>query len=175
MLDALKYRVYDVLVETDDGETIDRVVAVMLLILIFVNSAAVILETVDEYNEQFGAIFRAIEVVSVTIFSIEYLLRLWVAPINPSYSKPLGGRVKYAFSFMALVDLLAVLPAFLPVIFPTDLRILRFLRTFRLFRLLKMSRYVKSLNTLDKVVRAKKEELTVIAAMTLMLLLFLRA
>ncbi len=172
MLDALKYRVYDVLVETDDGETIDRVVAVMLLILIFVNSAAVILETVDEYNEQFGAIFRAIEVVSVTIFSIEYLLRLWVAPINPSYSKPLGGRVKYAFSFMALIDLLAVLPAFLPVVLPTDLRILRFLRTFRLFRLLKMSRYVESLNTLDNVIRAKKEELTVIAAMILMLLLF---
>lgn len=172
MLKRLKYRTYDILVETDDGNLTDRVVAVILLILIFVSSAAVVLETVDEYNEAYGSIFRAIELVSVTVFSIEYLLRLWIAPLNPNYSKPITGRIKYAFSLMALVDLMAILPAFLPVIFPTDLRILRFLRTFRLFRLLKMSRYVESLNTLDNVIRAKKEELTVIAAMILMLLLF---
>lgn len=172
MLERLKYRVYDILVETDDGDLIDRVVAVMLLFLIFVNSAAVVLETVEEYSEQFGSIFYAIELVSITVFSVEYLLRLWIAPLNPKYSKPFVGRIKYAFSLMALIDLLAVLPFFLPFVFPSDLRILRFLRTFRLFRLLKMSRYVESLNTLDNVIRAKKEELTVIAAMILMLLLF---
>lgn len=172
MLEKLKYQIYDILVETDDGELVDRIVAVMLLGLILVNSAAVVLETVDEYNAHYGTIFSAIELVSVTIFAIEYLLRLWVAPLNPLYAKPVTGRIRYAFSLMAIVDLLAILPVFLPMIFPMDLRAVRILRTFRLFRLLKMSRYVESLNTLDNVVRAKREQLTVTLAMILMLLLF---
>ncbi|CAN5725353.1 ion transporter [soil metagenome] len=172
MIERLKYRIYDILVETDDNNLADRVVAVMLLILILISSAAVVLETVDQYNEAYGSIFHAIELVSVTVFSIEYILRLWIAPLNPNYSKPLTGRIKYALSLMALVDLLAILPTFLPVFLPTDLRVLRFLRIFRLFRLLKMSRYVESLNTLHDVVRAKKEELAIITVVILMLLLF---
>ena len=72
MLERLKIRVYDILVETDDGELIDRVVAVILMLLILVNTTAVVLETVDDLNARFGSIFYAIEIVSITIFSIEY-------------------------------------------------------------------------------------------------------
>ena len=172
MLKRLKLRVYDILVETEDGELVDRIVAVFLMILILINSAAVVLETVDDLNARFGSIFHAIEMVSIVIFSVEYLLRLWVAPLNPRYAKPFTGRLRYAFSLMAIIDLLAILPAFLPLIFTVDLRIIRFLRIFRLFRLFKMSRYVDSLNSLDDVVRSKKEELLVILVMIVMLLLF---
>lgn len=170
MLKKIKHRVYDVLVETDDGELIDRIVAVMLLILVLLNAVAVVLETVEEISERYGALFNAIEIVSVTIFTVEYLLRLWVAPLDPRYARPLTGRIRYAFSLLAIVDLLAILPTFLPMIFPLDLRVLRFLRTFRLFRLFKMSRYVESLNTLDDVVRSKKEELSVTFLMIFILL-----
>jgi voltage-gated potassium channel len=97
---------------------------------------------------------------------------LWVAPLDPRFAKPFWGRIRYAFTLMAIVDLLAILPALLPLIFTFDLRIIRFLRVFRLFRLFKMSRYVQSLNSLDDVVRAKKEELVVTLVMIGMLLLF---
>lgn len=172
MLNKVKKRVYDVLVETDDNGLVDKIIAVFLIILILLNVATVVMETVDELNQLYGSIFRAIEIVSVTIFTVEYLLRLCVAPLDKRYAKPLTGRLRYALSPMALIDLLAVLPAFLPLIFPLDLRIIRFLRIFRLFRLFKMSRYVESLDTLDDVVRAKKEELFVILVMIGMLLLF---
>ena len=172
MLERLKFRVYDILVETEDGELVDRIVAVFLMILILINAAAVVLETVDDLNARFGSIFHAIEMVSITIFTVEYLLRLWIAPLDPRYSKPFTGRLRYAVSLMAIIDLLAILPAFLPLIFTVDLRIIRFLRIFRLFRLFKMSRYVDSLNSLDDVVRAKKEELLVTLVMIVMLLLF---
>jgi voltage-gated potassium channel len=172
MLEKLKFRVYDILVETDDDETVDRVVAVFLMLLILINAAAVVLETVDDLNARYGSIFHAIEVVSIAVFTVEYLLRLWIAPLDARYAKPFWGRVKYAFSLMAIVDLLAILPAFLPLIFTVDMRIIRFLRIFRLFRLFKMSRYVESLNSLDDVVRAKKEELFVTVVMILILLLF---
>lgn len=172
MLEKLKIRVYDILVETDDNETVDRVIAVFLMLLILINALTVVLETVDDLNRRYGSIFYAIEVVSIAIFTVEYFLRLWVAPLDPRYAAPFRGRIRYAFSLMAIVDLLAVLPAFLPLIFTVDMRIVRFLRIFRLFRLFKMSRYVDSLNTLDDVVRSKREELLVTLVMIGMLLLF---
>ncbi len=172
MLKKIKYRVYDILVETDDDELIDKVVAVLLMILILVNTLAVVLETVDSLNERYGTIFYTIEMVSVVIFIAEYLLRVWIAPLTPKFSKPISGRFKYAFTPLALIDLIAIVPAILPLIVPMDLRVVRFLRVFRLFRLLKMNRYVESLNRLDDVIRAKKEELLVMLAMIAMLLLF---
>lgn len=171
MYEKIKYHVYDILVETDDNELVDRIVAVILMILILVSAAVVILETVEEYNVAYGALFHSIEVVSVAIFSVEYLLRLWVAPLDPRYAGRFG-RLRYAFSLMAIIDLVAILPTILPMFLPVDLLILRFLRTFRLFRLFKMSRYVQSLDTLDDVFIRKKEELLVTLAMILILLLF---
>jgi len=172
MLERLKIRIYDILVETDDNELADRIVAVFLMLLILINTAAVVAETVDDLNARFGSLFHAIEVVSIAIFSVEYLLRLWITPLDPRYAKPFWGRVRYAFSLMAMIDLLAILPAFLPLIFTVDLRIIRLLRIFRLFRLFKMSRYVRSLNSLDDVVRSKREELLVTVVMIAMMLLF---
>jgi voltage-gated potassium channel len=172
MYERIKYRVYDILVETDDDETIDRVVAVFLILLIIINAIAVVLETVDSLNARYGSIFYAIEIVSITIFTLEYFLRLWIAPLNPRYAHPFWGRVRYAFSLLAIIDLLAILPAFLPLIFTFDLRIVRFLRIFRLFRLFKLSGYVRSLHSLNDVVRSKKEELVVTVVMIMMLLLF---
>ncbi|MBA2341193.1 MAG: ion transporter [Pyrinomonadaceae bacterium] len=172
MLRNIKVRLYDVLVETEDNELIDRIVATFLMILIILNGIAVVLETVDELAVRFKSIFSTLEIFSVSIFTIEYLLRLWIAPLDPRYSKPFTGRLRYALTPIAIIDLLAILPAFLPLLFPFDLRLLRFLRTFRLFRLLKMNRYADSLNTLDDVVRSKKEELLVIVLLIAMLLLF---
>jgi voltage-gated potassium channel len=171
MFEKLKYRVYDILVETDDGETIDWIVAVCLMILILLSVVAVILETVDEYDAAYGSLFNKIEIICVTIFSVEYLLRLWIAPLDPKYAGRFG-RLRYATSLLAIIDLIAILPTFLPMFFPMDLLVLRFLRTFRLFRLFKMSRYVQSLNTLDDAIIAKKEELLISMAMIGMLLLF---
>jgi voltage-gated potassium channel len=172
MLKKMQYRIYDILVETDDDETIDKIIAAFLMILILVNATCVVLETVDHLNQAYGRIFDAVELVSVVIFSIEYVLRLWIAPLDPRYAKPFWGRLRYAVSFMAVIDLLAILPALLPIFFTVDLRIIRFLRILRLFRLFKMTRYVASLDSLDDVIRSKKEELTVTVVMLLMLLLF---
>lgn len=172
MYEKIKYHVYDILVETDDDELIDKIVAVLLMILILINVLAVVLETVDSLNEKYGNVFYAIEIVSVAIFTIEYILRLWIATYTPRYSRPILGRIRYALSPLAVIDLLAILPVFLPLIFPNDLLFIRFLRVFRLFRLLKLNRYVESLNRLDDVIKAKKEELLVMLAMIFMLLLF---
>jgi voltage-gated potassium channel len=171
MYEKIKYRVYDILVETEDNELIDRVVAAILMLLILISVVTVILETVDEYDAAYGSLFHSVEIVSVTIFSIEYLLRLWIAPLDPKYAGRFG-RLRYATSLLAIIDLIAILPTLVGLFIPTDLMLLRFIRTFRLFRLIKMSRYVKSLNMLDDAIVAKKEELLVSMAMIGILLLF---
>jgi voltage-gated potassium channel len=172
MFEKAKLRVYDILIETDDDERIDKIIAFGLILLIIANVVAVVVESVDSVSQQYAGFFYWFEVASLAIFSIEYLLRLWVAPLDPRYPGWLRGRLKYALSPMALIDLAAIAPAFLPLFFAMDLRIVRALRIFRMFRLLKMSRYVESLNTLDDVVRSKKEELLVTTIMIATLLLF---
>lgn len=171
MYEKIKYHVYDILVETDDDELIDRIVAVILMILIMISVAAVILETVPEYKTAYGSLFYSIEIVSVAIFTVEYLLRIWIAPLDPQYAGRFG-RLRYALSLMAIIDLVAILPTFLPMFLPDDLLVLRFLRTFRLFRLLKMTRYVESFNRLDDAILAKKEALLVSVAIIAMIWLF---
>lgn len=172
MLRKIKYRFYDILVETNDNELIDRIVASFLMVLILINVVTVVLETVDEYNQQYGAVFQFIEVFSVSVFTIEYFLRLWVITYSPEFSKPIKGRIRYALTPMAIIDLIAVLPAYLPLFFTFDLRILRILRLFRLFRLFKMNRYVEALNKLDDVVWSKREELLTMLLVVVALLLF---
>jgi voltage-gated potassium channel len=172
MLRLIKIRLYDVLVDTEDNALPDRIVATLLMILILLNGIAVVLETVDELAQSYAAFFHAVEVFSVAVFTMEYLLRLWIAPLDPRYGGRIAGRLRYAATPMAMVDLIAILPAYLPLIFPIDLRMLRFLRIFRLFRLFKMSRYAESLNTLDDVIRAKKEELLVTLLLIAIMLLF---
>lgn len=172
MYEKLKYRFYDILVETDDGEIIDRIVAVFLMLLILLNAIAVVLETVDSWTEAYGVYFHAFEVFSVTVFTIEYLLRLWIMTYDSRYKHPFWGRVKYTLSAMALIDLVAILPVFLPMFYAFDLRFIRLLRIIRLFRLFKLSRYIASLDLLDDVIKSKKEQLLVTIVMIAILLLF---
>ena len=172
MLEKIKARVYDVLVETRDGQLPDRLLAGFLMGLILVNVIAVIAETVEELATAYQILFYWLEVFSVAVFTIEYLLRLWVAPLDPRFRGAVAGRVRYALTPMALVDLLAILPFYLPAALSLDLRMVRLLRLFRLFRLFKLVRYAESLHTLDDAIRAKKEEL-IISVMILLVLLLL--
>jgi voltage-gated potassium channel len=115
-------------------------------------------------------------VISVALFSVEYLLRLWSCVEDPRYSRPVLGRLRWAVSFMALVDLASILPfyiSFLGFESRLDARVVRALRLLRLFRIAKLGRYSSALQTLARVARAKKEEL--VATLSLIALLLVMA
>lgn len=133
---------------------------VSILTLIALNILAVILETVDTIHDNYGVYFHRFEIFSVVVFSVEYLLRVWSSNSQAKYSKPFWGRVRFMFTPMALVDLLAILPFFL-TFFSFDLRFIRTLRLFRLFRVFKFVRYSNTLKLFGKVLKGKKEELIV--------------
>ena len=94
------------------------------------------------------------------VFSIEYVLRVWTADLNSKFRKPITGNLQYMRTPLAVIDLLAILPFYLPF-FGIDLRLLRVLRMFRIFRLFKIARYLTALSLINKVVRQKKEELMI--------------
>ena len=171
MLNRLKEKVYDVLIDVEVDKRADRLVALFLMLLIITNGLAVMLETVKALEVKYSHYFYLFEFFSVAVFTLEYLLRLWAITLNPVYKDPLGGRLRYVLSPMALTDLAAILPFYLPIALTIDLRILRLLRLFRIFRLFKMTRYVESMRTFQNVFKAKKSELTLTLVLVFLLLI----
>jgi len=172
MIKRFKSKVYEILDATVIETKLERNLNIYLMGLIFLNVLAVILETEEALFLRYRSYFHWFEVISVVIFSLEYLLRLWSWTENKKYKQPFLGRIKYTFTPMALIDLLAILPFYLPMFIPVDLRFLRALRLFRIFRILKVSRYVKSLRTIKNVFVEKKEELMITIFSVLILLVF---
>lgn len=160
MLNEVRKRLFHLLVisqKDDNGK--GKYLAYFITFLILANATAVILETVPYLSLRYKYWFDSFELFSVVIFSIEYILRLWVCVEDEKYQKPISGRIKYIFSPLSLIDLLAIAPFYLPFIFKVELRTLRILRLFRLFRLFKLTRYIKAMTIFSDVLKSKKEEL----------------
>ena len=111
--------------------------------LISLNVIAIFLESYKSINQEFKWVFYGIEFISIIVFSIEYVLRVWVADLEHPTLSPTKARLKYMFSFLGLVDLLSILPFYLPFLISIDLRVMRILRLLRLLRLLKLNRHSK--------------------------------
>ena len=128
---------------------IGRALDVFLMSLIMINVVAIVLESVAPLAKQYHHEFLMIELISVGIFTLEYVLRLWSC-VDKSVHKesPLTNskiRIKYFFSPMALIDLIAILPTILMVFVSVDLRFLRVLRLMRIFKLTRYSRAMQLL------------------------------
>lgn len=169
ILENVKLKLYDIFEEPTGLDT--KIANVFLTILIALNVLAVILDTVDPIKQQYGVWFTWFEHFSIIIFTIEYLMRLWIADIDPVHGKESHRRLKHILSPSAIIDLLVLLPYYLPLVMP-NFMMLRMLRFFRIFRVLKLGRYSNSARILSDVFRAKKEALLVTLATALMVLLF---
>jgi voltage-gated potassium channel len=158
---TLKEKVYQVLEAPPESSGFARNFNYFMVFLILLNVTVVILETVAWIHLEFFWLFAIIDVISVVIFSIEYILRLWVCTLNPAYSHPITGRLRYLVSPFAIIDLLSILPFYLPFLIHVDLRFLRILRLFRILRILKLGRYSDAVTTFSSIISRKKEELLV--------------
>lgn len=159
---SIKRRVYEVLEVARPGDRLSRVFDVAILALIALNVVALILGTVASISFRIGIALQMIETVSVLLFTGEYLLRIWSCTENPGYSRPVTGRLRYASHFLVVVDLIAILPFYLPALLPgLDLRFVRAVRLLRVFRVLKLGRYSAALQSFGRVFVAKRGELAV--------------
>jgi voltage-gated potassium channel len=157
---SFKERIYKIVFTEEIDDPWENRFNWLITGLILLSILSVILETEQSIFSAFEPVFLALEIFTVTIFSIEYLLHLWVCTMDPRYSSPILGRIKYALTPMAIIDLVAIAPFFIPAS-GLDLRFIRAVRLTRLFRILKLGHYSRSLRTLQKVLSAKKSELLV--------------
>jgi voltage-gated potassium channel len=171
MYEKLKRRTFEIVELPSSSDLTSRLFVIFIMTLIVFNVAAVMLETVEELARPFARVFTLLEDFSVAVFTFEYALRLWACTSDPRYAGSFRGRLRYALSPLALIDLIAVLPFYMEFL-PFDLRFVRSLRLFRLLRIFKLARYSASLRTLDDVVRSKKEELLVTVFFVVIMLIF---
>ncbi|MDD2944627.1 MULTISPECIES: ion transporter [unclassified Acinetobacter] len=150
---TLRRFVYNNLHNEDYETRFSRTINYFLILLILGNAAAILLESVNDVYQSYAAFFDFFEYFSIFIFSLEYLLRFWsVAEENPFYSA-WKNRLNWVKSGAAIIDLFAILPAYINFWVPIDLR---FLRILRLMRLLKLTRYFVSLQILLRVIEREK-------------------
>lgn len=121
-------------IEGNYQKTIDRWIAILIVANLFV----LIFEHVPAINALYSTWFHYFDVASVVIFTIEYLVRFYLAPEDEEFKKHRFARAKYATSPFAIIDLVAILPFFLQAFISIDLRYLRFLRLLRILKLFRV-------------------------------------
>jgi len=107
-------------------------------LLIVANLFTLVLEHVPAVFEPYKHYFHIFDLFSITVFVIEYLMRLYLAPEDSEFNKRKLPRLAYIFSPFAIIDFLAVAPFFLQSFIPVDLRALRFLRLLRILKLFRI-------------------------------------
>lgn len=168
---TLRKRIYEI-IETGHGEDpASKIFDSFIVVLILLNVAAFVAETVPSLEAAWRPWFHWFEVFSVAIFTIEYGLRLWTATEVPYLNRkhPWKARLNLACHPALIIDLLAFLPFYLSAIVLIDLRILR---TLRLLRFLKLSRYSPAMYTLIRVLSNERKALAGAGLLLAMALLF---
>ena len=166
MLNRWRRTVYTVIEAGGSGRAA-RIFDDIMVVLIVLNVIAVILESVPSIEAPFSRAFQIFDLVSVSIFAIEYAARIWASIEIPAVRQrgAFRGRLMFAGRPAQIIDFLAFAPAFLSFFFPAiDLR---FIRVFRLLRFLKLARYSPAMVTLSRALYEERRALT--GALILML------
>ncbi|MFI3201744.1 MAG: ion transporter [Eubacteriales bacterium] len=128
----------------------------------------IILSLIPMFFKETNDFFHTLELITVTIFIFDYLLRWSTADLLYN-EKSLHSYMKYPFSFMALIDLFSILSAV--TVTNSSLKILKTLRitrSVRVIRIFKSLRYSKNFTIIIKVVRKTRESLSAVAILCVM-------
>jgi len=166
-----KEKIYKLVQKGAHGKKINLIFDYGIMSRILLSVISIVLESVKGINVSIKKMLYWFDVFSIIIFSIEYLMRLYVSDLTHPAKNRRKSLIKFIFSLNGLIDLLAILPFYLPMLIKMDLRFLRILRLIRFLRILKVNRYTKSLNLIWSVIKAKKSELIVTGFATFLLLI----
>lgn len=170
---TFRQKIHAIIFPSEFGGSLQGIFDSFIVVWVIISVLCVILESVSQIRYILNIQFIIIDAIAVSIFTIEYCLRLYCCVENPQFSHPITGRLKQAQTTSSIIDFLAILPFFLEV-FLHHLLDLRFLRVFRLMRLLKLTRYTGATSTLTKVI-AREFPVMCTAAFIMLLLVIMTA
>lgn len=155
---SLRHSIYEILEQGAVGQRSALIVSRLLMLLIVINLAAVTFESVPSIESRFRPFFSAIEYLSLVVFTLEYVLRIWVAPEHAPYIHlpDWRARLKFMVSAEGIVDFLAVFPFWLGIFSGADLR---FLTVFRFIRFLKLARHSAAMRSLLNAIYSERRAL----------------
>ncbi|MCM1159540.1 MAG: ion transporter [Bacteroidales bacterium] len=161
-----KRRIFDIIQIGKKEDFASRAFDLFIVLVIFINIAVLFIETFDE-AEKYSAALHLAELVTVVIFGIEYLLRIWTAEYL--YPEKTRGKaiLRFLVSFDGIVDLCTILPFF----FLSGFIALRMLRVVRIFHLFRINAYYDSFNVITSVLVEKKNQ--IISSIFIILILML--
>lgn len=162
-------RLFEILEISAIDDPIATAFDTIIIVMIVLNVAAVVMETYQPVYAEYQTLFHAFDLVTIVVFTAEYLARVWVADLHLEYPRnhPWRARLRYMGTPYAVIDLIAILPFYLGLYW--DLRILR---VFRLVRLLKLFRYSPALATLGRVFHAERRALLAAGLIVIGLMVF---
>ena len=145
------------IIETQDTK-IGYYFDLFIQVLIVLSLVSFSLETIPDLSDKAKAFLRTFETISVVIFTMEYLCRIYVS----------DKKITYIFSFYGIIDVIAILPYYLSG--AIDLRSLRIVRLLRILRLFKLFRFNDSLYLLQKAFTIVKREMLIFSFIAIILL-----
>ncbi|MGZ5190452.1 MAG: ion transporter [Flavisolibacter sp.] len=142
-----------------------KIFDVSLLLLIIASILVVILDSIESLNRQYGHLFSTLEWIFTIFFTIEYILRLI------SIRRPWS----YVFSFLGMIDLLAIIPSYLSIFFggAQSLLVFRALRLMRVFRIFKLSHFVSEMRFLAVAMKSSLRKISIFMLIVVMLVIIL--
>ena len=149
----------------ESNTTAGKIFDVTLLVCIFGSIMVVVLDSVEVYHRKFGDLFYILEWIFTILFTIEYILRLICI------KKPM----RYVFSFLGIIDLLAIIPSYLSIFFAgaQSLLVLRALRLLRIFRIFKLTHFLTEMAFLKTAIYSSLKKISIFMLVVLALVIIL--
>jgi len=167
-MNDLRLRIYEQIInESSGGKTslFNKICGVTIFISIFL--AVIITENSIDYK--FGDQIDFLDWIIGALFCVEYCCRLWVAPLEKKYGRGFKGFLRYVFSPMAIIDVIAIVPSFIGV--RAELKILRIIRLLRILKIGRSEKFKQSIYHFNYALRSKSQELQISIFYTVLLLL----
>ena len=162
----MKKKVFSILQIGDKSNPLSRLFDIFIAVVICANILVTFLQTFDELTFLFPA-FHVIEVITILIFCVEYILRIWTADYLYPDKNEFRSRLRFLISFDGIIDLLTILPFF----FLSGMVIFRMLRVARIFHLFRLNARYDSFNVITTVLYEKRNQ--IISSVFIVLILML--
>ena len=170
MYKRIKKTIFEIIQPAECGNLASRIFDIIIMVLIFASIASVFIMTFD-ISPKMIQLLNQFEKWVLVVFSIEYLLRIWTADMLFPTLPPWRARLKHICSGMAIIDLIAILPFYLPMLMAVNLVAIRVIRLVRLLRLFKLTRYTDAISSIGAVFRSKFQEILVSVIFVVILLI----
>ncbi|MCR5087048.1 MAG: ion transporter [Lachnospiraceae bacterium] len=164
-----KRQVFHIISIGDRRDTLSRSFDIFIVAVILLNLFVTFADTFDELA-RFRGIFDVVELITIIIFTIEYLLRLWTAEFLYPDKSYWSAKLAFVISFYGIIDLLTFFPYYLPIVVPGGIVAFRILRVFRIFRLFKINAQYDAFNVITDILYEKKNQLFSSICLLLMLM-----